>query len=243
IQHYQHNRLILAIIAMFIFQPVACSQKYLCIWQNNIVNVEKPTLDQANQEFQQGKYEQANVLYEQLYKQTDNDCIKLHALYGLACTRFVLAKNPIDLKNALSLWNEWTEITDDMEKNHDPDMLTPFLEKITQSSLEDGTFELEFDNLTPNASFQSQPMDLNSINTKPNIPRNPKIIKTDIKKKLADKEIEYQKRLQVKEKEIRELKNELGGMKMNIQLLQNQINALEVIHQEIQEKKKGLSVP
>ncbi|MCP4348960.1 MAG: hypothetical protein GY795_26060 [Desulfobacterales bacterium] len=70
---------------------------------------------------------------------------------------------------------------------------------------------------------------------------DPRMLKTALSG--SNKNIEYSKLLKTKEKEIRRLKYRLGKMKTEIRTLEHQIETLEAIHQEIQEKKKEISAP
>jgi hypothetical protein len=78
----------------------------------NLVPLEEPTensrkIEAAERLFINGKFQQALVEYEQLYLQSLTPMEKDHVLYGLACTRLMLAENDEELILAIDDLQQW----------------------------------------------------------------------------------------------------------------------------------------
>jgi hypothetical protein len=206
-------------------------------------------LAEANAAFQNKAYFKAEELFRKLNGEAYHHDIGRIALYGLACTRFVLAENDHELNQAFDLWYSWSQIPSENISAEDPRMMKPVFDKIiahrwTFDTLNEKSFPDEAPDTYIHNEY-SEPL-VNHIESS-----SPK--EFGYEKSMTDKNplpisgmetsgpvTDIQYLLESREKEILKLRQQLGGMEKNIKLLRNQIHAIEEIHQEIFEKKKGM---
>ncbi|MBF0117675.1 MAG: hypothetical protein HQK79_02480 [Desulfobacterales bacterium] len=191
-------------------------------------------LEVGYEAFHDKNYKKASVIFDILTKKSKNEDIKRQALYNLACTKLILATNPEEFSEAMTIWNKWSDLSDKGLKSEDPRMYKPMFSKILtymqcklfEESLaqEEGTEDEE----------PSEPEVTNS-NDKDISKARMAAIEA---KKLANK---YNTTIKAKDKEIRLLKSQMEKMKKDVDTLKNQLNTLEKIHQKIQEKKKEIT--
>ncbi len=161
------------------------------------------TLDRGYDAFKNKEYKKALEIFGILSQLAEEKKIRRKALYGLACTRLILAKNINDLNESIILWDAWSQLAPDELEGEDPRMLRPLLDR--------------------KAPFAG---------------------KKKIKKRLVISKNKVDlKTLKIKEKEIDDLQEKLKNMDNEIQILKHQINSLETIDQEIQQKKQEISSP
>jgi len=174
-------------------------------------------LKKANRAFQQNDYNQATDIYEQL-RHSEDELIRRGAMYGLACTRLVLAENADEYKDALILWNSWTRMISVEMKDEDPRMINPFIQGIFLQIINREKFEgvsQSKENLGFFGLVQSR-----------------------------EQEIQYLRdKLKSLESENSILKQQNEMMGKEIQILKDQIASFEAIDQKMQEKKKEMSSP
>ncbi len=161
------------------------------------------TLDRGYDAFKNKEYKKALEIFGILSQLAEEKKIRRKALYGLACTRLILAENINDLNESIILWDAWSQLAPDEIEGEDPRMLRPLLDR---------------------KAFPGS--------------------KNRTKKRLViNKNKVSLKALQVKEKEINDLQEKLKTMENEIQILKHQMNSLEAIDQEIQQKKQEISSP
>jgi hypothetical protein len=211
---------------------------------------EKQMLVAARDAFYNKSFLKAEELFKKLTGGALNSDVRRMALYGLACTRFVLAENDDELNQAFDYWYSWYKIPYENISGEDPRMMEPVFEKII-------THRWTLDTLIEKTLTDEAPDTLNNTKYLQNGPENlvesPAEKELGYEKPLADKNqvpvtaveasspgIELQYLLESREKEILKLRQQLGSMEKNIKSLKNQIHAIEEIHQEIFEKKKGI---
>ena len=85
-------------------------------------------LEKGNETFQKGNFSKAREIYEILYRNSRDKTIAREALYGLACTHFILAENSDDFNKAIVFWNKWSKLAPSVLKDEDPRMLGPLLQ-------------------------------------------------------------------------------------------------------------------
>jgi hypothetical protein len=90
-------------------------------------NVCLETLNKGNDAFKKGDFNKAREIYEVLYQKSGDKTIARKALYGLACTHFILAKDSDDFDKAIALWNKWSNLVPSVMEE-DPRMLAPLLQ-------------------------------------------------------------------------------------------------------------------
>jgi hypothetical protein len=85
-------------------------------------------LEKGNEAFQKGDFNKAREIYEILYRNSRDETIAREALYGLACTHFILAENSDDFNKAIVFWNKWSNLAPSVLEDEDPRMLGPLLQ-------------------------------------------------------------------------------------------------------------------
>jgi hypothetical protein len=213
-------------------------------------NEDQQMLAEANEAFQNRAFLKAEELFRKLSEGAYSHDVRRIALYGLACTQFVLAENDDELNHAFDLWYSWYKIPSGNISLEDPRMMEPVFEKIISLRWTFDTFiektltDEASDTLIHTEYPQKSPA---------NLVEDPSDKELDYDKPTGDKiqipisgiepsspGIEIQYLLESREKEILKLRQQLGSMEKNIKSLKNQIHAIEEIHQEIFEKKKGM---
>jgi hypothetical protein len=213
-------------------------------------NEDQQRLAEANDAFQNKAFLRAEELFGKLYAEAFSHDVRRVALYGLACTRFVLSKNDYELNQAFDLWHSWYKIPSENISIENPRMMEPVFEKIISQRWTLDTIHEK--TLTDEASDTLMPTEYPQ-KTPANLVENPTEKEFGYEKPTGDKNqipingigtsasgIEIQYLLESREKEILKLRQQLGSMEKNIKSLKNQIHAIEEIHQEIFEKKKGM---
>jgi len=94
---------------------------------NHHFNAEAITLERGNQAFQNNDYKKALEIYRMLSQLAQNENIRRKSLYGLACTRLVLAKSPEELSESIVLWDVWSQLEFAETKDEYPILLRPLL--------------------------------------------------------------------------------------------------------------------
>lgn len=211
---------------------------------------EQKILADANNAFKNKSYINAEKLFKKLYGEAYSHDIRRNALYGLACTRFALAQNDDEFNQAFDLWYSWYQIPSGNISVEDPRMMEPVFEKIishqwTFDTLNKKTATDETSDANINTDYlQKFPANLvEDVSEKQFSYEKPLVDKSRIPVKdieTSSPGIEIQYLLDSREKEILKLRQQLGSMEKNIKSLKNQIHAIEEIHQEIFEKKKGM---
>ena len=218
-------------------------------------NISKETMDQkmlreANNAYLAKSYSEAEQLFITLKETSQSYDIRQTALYGLACTRFMLAGNQNEFHKAYQLWRTWYESPMKEIYHEDARMFEPVFEKIIfpqisgekikHSELGDTTAAGLVDEETSRIFVET----LTDNSSNKNFPQQESLLHTDhplIENSTKNGgESELYHLLESREKEILKLRQQLGRMETNIRSLRNQIRAIEEIHQEIFEKKKGM---
>ena len=77
-----------------------------------------------------GQYEKAASIFQRLSGNSADPVLARKAYFGLACTRLATAKTPEDLREGLSLWNTWVQMTPEGLPSEDPRLITPLLPRL-----------------------------------------------------------------------------------------------------------------
>lgn len=85
------------------------------------------TLCRGNNAFHQGQYGRSIEIFSNLSQLASMETVRRQALYGLACTKLVLAKNVAEMNESIVLWNTWCQLLPETMGWEDPRMLTPLL--------------------------------------------------------------------------------------------------------------------
>lgn len=196
--------------------------------------------------FCQGDYENAAAQFEIICQGSGTGPIRQEALYSLACTRMLLSEDTEAFLQAVDLWTVWSRqgaLCPKSLPGESPRMFGPFLEKLSDGNAiccpetEDvSDLSGEMSSESPGASLEdkdrprdSQPAEIRS---EKKIPASPSAAERKMKQDI-----------QKKDREILNLKDQIRKMKKEMETLRTQLNSLEEIHQEIQEKKKDMVLP
>jgi len=80
-----------------------------------------------------GQYEKATSIFQRLSGNSSDPVVARKAYYGLACARLATAKTPVELHEALSIWNTWVQMTPEGLPSEDPRLITPLLPRLAPS--------------------------------------------------------------------------------------------------------------
>lgn len=86
--------------------------------------------DSAMKAFQEGDFSRAGEIFASLAEASTHGEGKRRALYGLACSRLMLAKDGDSLKAAMAIWEQWQEQVAGEVGGEDPRMLDPVLRRL-----------------------------------------------------------------------------------------------------------------
>lgn len=162
--------------------------------------------------YQTAQYEVADKRFEAIREQTTNPATSRMALYGLACTRLMMATTPEDYQQALALWDTWLQCAPSRYDRENPTLFDPIIEKkmvFSMIPLKDGTS----DDQDPTQWFMLR--------------ANNELHKLKFQLENAQQSIEN-----------RDVK--IKSLEKEISRLNEQIKALETIDQKIQKKKNSI---
>ncbi len=183
---------------------------------------DRQILNRGMEAFQTGDYRRAGELFERV-RTSDDPQVARNALYGLACTRLVLAETPAQYAAALILWQEWNRLAPLKYRDEDPRMLAPLLGRL----------------LSPRAERKQPPAKKPSGGQSATVPAKRYRACQDRLKEMETRitAMEAQKKL------LQYYVDYTGKLEREIWNLKHKINSLEAIDKKILEKKKELSSP
>ena len=211
---------------------------------------EQQMLMAAKEAFNNKSYLEAEDLFKKLYEGAYSAEVRRMALYGFACTQFALAENDDELNRAYDLWYSWYKIPSENISGEDPRMMETVFEKIISRkwTMDYGRKIISVDESSEGLISNDYPEKFPSDQAEDSLKKesgyekheinDKRISISDVEASSSGTEIQYL--LESREKEILKLRQQLGSMEKNIKSLKNQILAIEEIHQEIFEKKKGM---
>lgn len=161
--------------------------------------------------FKKSDYNRASALFEAVIEQTRNDVILRRALYSLACCKLAQAQGCSDVYQAIVIWNRWEKLRPRDYDGEDPLMLSPFLTQLNAWK---------------------------TTSTPVYVEHFPASNKLEMCRDSLDKR--QKEILQLKSK-LESSQRETADLRTRIKKLKEQINSLEAIHREIQQKKKEVS--
>ena len=172
----------------------------------------------AHQAFMAGDYEKARALFASA-QHAQNAEMARQALYGLACTQLVAAQTPQEYRQGVKLWESWAEFCEMNTKGEDPRLLAPLLPRMAPR---------------PQPAIAPPPVDVEAIKAE------------------AEKEIDAQRQTnKTLQAQVAELEKEVQilsyfeeysrNLEIEIQTLRHQIQTLQAIDQNIQQKKQEIS--
>ncbi|MCP4746537.1 MAG: hypothetical protein GY874_10430 [Desulfobacteraceae bacterium] len=156
-------------------------------------------------------------MFDILAEQTKDLHIARKALFGLACSKFMIADSPESYADAIKLWEKWTKFAPRSWENENPILVAPLVRE-----------KMLFSNIPPLPITGNDSFKIKKMTSKQLLIRTTQEL--DIhKRKLKDSEAKSRGQT-VK---INNLKNEIVKLK-------RQIKALETIDQKIQKKKNAI---
>ncbi len=81
-----------------------------------------------------GQYEKASSIFQRLSGNNTDPVLARKAYYGLACAYLATARTPVELHEALNLWNTWVQMTPEGLPGEDPRLMTPLLPRLASPS-------------------------------------------------------------------------------------------------------------
>lgn len=100
---------------------------------------EHRTLREGVTAFNKGQYERATAVFEILTETARDPVVNRMALFGLASTRLLLAKNQTEFVEAMRLMECWMEKAPGELGGEDPRLLIPLLERLPFPSVQEAT--------------------------------------------------------------------------------------------------------
>lgn len=182
---------------------------------------EMRTLRQGIDAYKNKEYAKALEIFNSLYGAAESASIQRQALYAVAATQLMMAKNPQEFYNAYELWLQWSSALDDSHQFEDPRLLEPFI-----------LCRFINESMRTESGYFVDPC-------KASEPENPCTAK-----EAQIRQLENQ--LAALIAEIESLKSQsktLRKKELEIQALKDKIKALEAIDQKIQKKKTEISSP
>jgi hypothetical protein len=223
-------------------------------WGDNSVKQLHARLDEGNQLFEVGNYSAAAAVFQDL-RETGRSEVVRPALYGLACSRFMLASNKEEWIEAVTILELWQRVVPVALEQEDPRMLLSLFEGERlpggsndemdgrQDSKEnflwwffnykERTEELEEQIVSLNNEIEAYREQRNAMEES-----NGHSLE-EMKASMAEMEAANQ----ALEESLKEKENALQEITEELSKLRDQIKTLETIDQEIQEKKQGISSP
>ncbi len=170
--------------------------------------------DEGLRAFEEGDYSRAGNIFETLSRTAQTPEIRRRALFGAAVAKLTLAKTPEEYKEAAAAWDVWNSQARSGLEGEDPRLITPFVLRLASTAFPAGAGP--------------------AVEPPPN--KAPP-------KDSANNPINYRNMLQSKEKEVESLRSKLDARNREVQRLHHQLESLEEIHRQYQEKKQEASSP
>jgi hypothetical protein len=154
-----------------------------------------PAYEEGLTAFQRGDYERAQRCFEGVSKHAVSEGLRRKGLYGLACTRLLVAQTAEEYQAALHLWGLWNQLGSPELGEEDPRMIALILPRL-------------------------YPTELTRISATSQLaPQNPsKIGNTQAVKVVKDRECE--KQLRESDREVQRLKRQIRTLRLQIEALE-----------------------
>lgn len=215
-------------------------------WSENSGKELQTHLDEGNRLFREGDYSAAAVVFQNL-RETGNQDVLRPALYGLACSRLMLADSRQEYLEAVEILELWQRISPPSLKQEDPRMLLLFLagEAAHPDSKGEGAVRPDSEDNFLIRLFECRER-IEALEDQ--IAGLKKEITSYEKQKSAMEGVEYsmaemEAANKAMKKALKEKEDALRAIVEELSKLREQIKTLETIDQEIQEKKQGISSP
>ncbi len=175
-------------------------------------------------------FQRAAEHFQLLWTTATDPAVKKEALHGLACSRLVLADKPEEFDTARELWRQWKYTTGPGIPENYRVLYGPVMEKWFSTEYCGPLCpQIEEETPVPPLSCPEIALPVESY--------------YGAYAEAAAQNTELRNRLKKRENEIRTLQQQASKMEKAVKALKSQIAAIEEIHQEINEKKKGIQTP
>ena len=145
--------------------------------------------------FQRGDYRTAQKYFEGVSKRALDETLRRKGLYGLACTRLVVAQTPDEYNAALNLWELWNQMAPPELVGEDPRMVAQLLPRL---------YPTELTKISPASEVPP--------------PGSSRSSATPAVRVVKDKECE--KQLRESERELQRLKRQIRTLRLQIEALE-----------------------
>jgi len=217
------------------FQPA----KYVPWWGPDYAGKElREQLGEGNRFFADGNYESAQTVFQNLQR-SENPVVIRQALYGLACSRFMLAEDRQEYVDAIEILGLWRRISSTGLEHEDPRMLLDVFPKALPPAPEgesQGASSEEKHFLVRVLDYEKERGDLED-----RVAGLKGQIKELERQKGSIKSMEAA--MKAMEKAMEASEDTARTMETELFKLREQIQTIETIDQEIREKKQGISSP
>lgn len=229
------------LLILVFFLLTGCGSRlanYMPWLDNNDGKAFQARLDEGRRLFFEGDYSAAAAVFNEVQEAGDADVMR-RALYGLACSRFMLADSRQEYLDAVNTFELWQEASSSFTDLEDPRMLITLLSGVLPGDAggeADDPSELKESCLMRLFYCRERIADLEE-----------QVIR------LQEETAEYEKQAQSMENlsaahkaledDLASKENAMKEMMEELSKLRAQIRTLETIDQEIQEKKQGISSP
>ncbi len=210
--------------------------KYLTMGEERASQRLQAQVDEGNRLFFEGSYKDAETVFQSL-QQSGSTVVMRQALYGLACTRFMLAKNKQEYLDAVKILERWRQMAPASFEEEDPRMLIALFPGVLSGHPEEdqsGTVSAEGGSLMRILNYEKEISDLES-----------EISSQQKKIEALEKQTGSMKAMQESMKKMQDTikakEDATKAMEEELVKLRSQIKTFESIDQEIQEKKQGIS--
>ncbi len=102
------------------FSLLAHAEGAICLEPGQNQDAVWPAYEEGLTAFQQGDYEKAQRCFEGVSKRAVSEGLRRKGLYGLACTRLLVAQTAEDYQAALHLWGLWNQLASPELGDEDP---------------------------------------------------------------------------------------------------------------------------
>ena len=205
-------------------------------------------LESAMEAYEREEFQKAAEDFRLVFAGAENPDVQKTALHGLACSRFVLATTVEEFEDAYRLWKQWREAPGLTPPDEKCRLYGPVLDKWFAAvneeqkriEAEKGPAKTARDD--PQATVPENDAAESALPPPQTVsPIDPAY--DEALRREAAKNEELRKLLKKREFEIRTLKKRAKKMEEDMKALEEQLSAIEEIHQEINEKKKGIQGP
>lgn len=230
------------LLLLVLFLVTGCGTRlanYMPWWEHRDDRAFQAHLEEGRQLFFEGDYSAAEAFYSELQKTDDVDVVR-QALYGLACSRFMLADSRQGYLDAVETFEAWQAVSSPTSPDgEDPRMMMTLLSEVLSEAAPGKADALPGSGESALIRLFSARERIGDLE--------------DQVSRLEEKAMAYEKQTHSMEDlkadhdaladALASKEKTLAAVMAELSKLKAQIQTLETIDQEIQEKKEGISSP